>query len=209
MKIISISDTHGRHNDVDLPNGDMLIHSGDISSKGTEAEIDDFLKWFSSQPHKYKIFIAGNHDFFFERESDDVIASKVPKNVIYLNDSGCVIEGLNIWGSPIQPEFCNWAFNRERGAAIKKYWDLIPENTDILITHGPPYGILDKNIRGKHCGCEELKEQVFKINPKLHVFGHIHEGYGSFEEKGITFINASQLNYRYFLTNEPVVMELE
>ena len=159
MTIIYISDTHNRHNDVELPDGDILIHAGDVSSKGTEAEIDNFLEWFSGQPHKHKIFIAGNHDFYFERETDTVIANKIPKNVIYLNDSGCEIEGLHIWGSPVQPEFNDWAFNRKRGDQIKKYWDLIPNNTDILITHGPPLKILDKSIRGKHLGCEELKKQ--------------------------------------------------
>ena len=208
MKIISISDTHNRHNDVELPDGDILIHAGDVSARGTETEIDDFLEWFSSQPHKHKIFIAGNHDFYFERESDSLIADKIQKNIIYLNDSGCQIEGFNIWGSPIQLEFYNWAFNRERGIDIKKHWDLIPNNTDILITHGPTYKILDETIRGKHVGCEELKNKVLEINAKIHVFGHIHEGFGCYKDSNISFINASLLYHKYYLTNKPVITEL-
>lgn len=208
MKIVLISDTHDRHLDLTLPEGEMLIHAGDISSTGKRSQIDSFLEWFSSQEYKYKIFIAGNHDFFFERETNDAIASTIPANIIYLNDSGTSINGLNIWGSPVQPEFMNWAFNRDRGEQIKKHWDLIPNNTDILVTHGPPYGVLDMNMRGMPCGCEELRKSVTGLKPKLHVFGHIHEGYGTQIIEETTFINASQLNHKYYLTNEPIVIEI-
>ncbi|PQJ82612.1 metallophosphoesterase family protein [Polaribacter glomeratus] len=104
--------------------------------------------------NEIKIFIAGNYDFFFERAHRDIIKNKIPKNVIYLNDSGCEIADLKIWGSPVQPEFYNWAFNIECGKEIKQHWDLIPKNIDILITHGPPYGILDKTTRNDLVGCE-------------------------------------------------------
>jgi len=209
MKLVIISDTHGRHDDVELPEGDILIHCGDVSSRGTKSEIVDFLNWFSLQTHKHKIFIAGNHDFFFEKESEDTIASTIPSNVIYLNDSGCTIKGLNIWGSPVQPEFLNWAFNRKPGNDIKKHWDLIPDNTDILITHGPPYEIFDKTKRGSNVGCDELRKTVFRIKPKIHAFGHIHEGYGYYTDKEITFVNASLLNHKYYYTNDPVIIELD
>ena len=209
MKLILISDTHGRHDDVDIPDGDILIHAGDLSSRGREFEIDDFLDWFSNQPHKHKIFIAGNHDFFFERENQETINSKMPNNVIYLNDSGIEIEGVKIWGSPIQPEFYNWAFNRERGDEIKKHWDLIPLDTDVLITHGPPINILDKTIRRKSVGCEELLIAVNHIKPKIHVFGHIHEAYGVEIIDDTTFINASILNERYYYTNDPIIFDYE
>ncbi len=208
MKVIFISDTHTKHNDVILPDGDILIHAGDVSSMGRENEINDFIKWFKELPHKHKIFVGGNHDFFFEKAETQIVQNKIPKNVTYLDDSACSIEGLNIWGSPIQPEFFNWAFNRKRGKEIKKHWDLIPNNTDILITHGPPYGVLDKTSDGEHVGCEDLRNKVFEINPKIHVFGHIHEEYGIIKEKGIVFINASLLNRRYQYTNEPIVIEI-
>jgi Icc-related predicted phosphoesterase len=207
MKIVIISDTHTRHHDVIVPDGDLLIHAGDVASRGSENEIDNFINWFAVLPHKYKIFIAGNHDFFFEKASAEVIQRKIPQNIIYLNDSGCTIEGLKIWGSPIQPAFLNWAFNRERGEEIKKHWDLIPNNTDILITHGPPFEILDKTVRGDYTGCKELSKKVFEIKPKLHVFGHIHEAYGILEQDDITFINASLLNEKYYYTNDPIVID--
>ena len=206
MKIVCISDTHGRHEDVILPDGDVLIHAGDVSSSGQTFQIEFFLKWFSNQPHKYKIFIAGNHDWYFEDDTTSHL--KIPSNIIYLNDSGCEIEGLKIWGSPIQPEFCNWAFNRERGKAIKKHWDLIPNDTDVLITHGPPYKIFDKVIRGGNVGCEELRKKVLEVNPLIHVFGHIHEGYGYYKDGVTTFVNASLLNHRYYLANAPVIVNL-
>ena len=160
MKIVCISDTHDKHNQLELPDGDMLIHAGDVSSQGKQIQVEAFLKWFSAQPHKHKIFIAGNHDFFFERMPEDYIQSLIPENVIYLNDSGVTIEGLKIWGSPVQPWFYDWAFNRKRGKDIRKHWDLIPTNTDILITHGPPFGILDATNSGEKVGCEDLLDVV-------------------------------------------------
>ena len=162
---------------------------------------------FSAQKHQYKIFIAGKHDFWFESRPHE-IQELIPDNLIYLENSGVTIEGINIWGSPIQPWFEDWAFNRNRGADIKKYWDLIPSNTNILITHGPPYGYLDKNHYGKHVGCEELALAVERIKPQFHIFGHIHEGYGSVTPNETQFINASLLNERYFYTNDPYVFKL-
>ena len=208
MKLILISDTHSKHENINLPMGDILIHAGDVSSRGTLEEIKGFLDWFSSQPHQYKIFIAGNHDFWFENKSEADISLLIPQNVIYLNDNGVTIEGVHFWGSPVQPEFHNWAFNRKRGLEIKKHWDLIPNATDILITHGPPHGILDETVRGQLTGCEELKMKVYQLNLKLHVFGHIHEAYGIMNTKNTCFVNASQLNQYYQPVNKPVVVDL-
>lgn len=128
MKFIVISDTHNKHESLFLPAGDILIHAGDVSMKGTEAEIIDFLEWFAIQDFEYKIFIAGNHDFYFEKQTNEHIQAVIPKGIIYLNDSGTTIKGLNIWGSPITPWFFNWAFNRHRGEPIRRHWDLIPEH---------------------------------------------------------------------------------
>lgn len=208
MKIVCISDSHGQHDVLQLPEGDILIHAGDVSSRGKEYEIDDFLHWFSMQPHQYKILIAGNHDFYFEQHEESVIQDKIPGNIMYLNDSGCTIAGLHIWGSPIQPTFFDWAFNRDRGEAIQKHWDLIPGTTDILITHGPPYGILDTTVRGEHVGCEVLAKKVLEVAPKLHVFGHIHEDYGKVTQGKTTFINASVLDVKYRLVHAPIVFHI-
>ena len=207
MKFVAISDTHCRHRSLKLPKGDVLIHAGDLSYKGTKEEVVDFLDWFSKQKFNYKIFIAGNHDFFFEKKSSVIIEELIPKNIIYLNDSGTEINGIKIWGSPVTPWFYNWAFNRHRGEDIKKHWDLIPADSDIVITHGPVYGFLDMTVSEQYAGCQDLLRKVLTIQPKVHVCGHIHEAYGLVKRSGIKFINASVVNEQYELANKPVVFE--
>lgn len=208
MKIVTISDTHGLHNQLQLPKGDMLLHSGDVANIGSKQDVVMFLNWFSQQDFQYKIFIAGNHDFYFERTVTKEIASLIPDNIIYLNDSGVTVEGIHIWGSPVQPRFGNWAFNRDRGADIDQHWQLIPANTDILLTHGPPKGILDKTFQGLDVGCEMLLQRIEEIQPKYNIFGHIHEAYGQVTKNNIHFINASVVNLRYMVVNPPVVFEI-
>ena len=207
MKIVFISDTHGKHDELKLPEGDMLIHAGDVSSRGTLPQVQQFLDWFEKQPFKYKIFIAGNHDFLAEREPY-TFESLIPSNCIYLKNNGIEIEGIHIWGSPITPWFYDWAFNRHRGKPIAKYWEMIPKNTDILVTHGPPFGVLDKTVTGFTVGCEELDKKLKNLNVKIHVFGHIHEAYGVKKVGETTFINASILDINYKLSHKPVVQEL-
>jgi Icc-related predicted phosphoesterase len=206
MKIICISDTHGQHHSLRLPKGDIVIHAGDISTLGKQEEVQSFLEWFGSLPHPYKIFIGGNHDFYLEKEPE-LFELMVPSNCIYLNDSMVEIEGIKIWGSPVTPFFHNWAFNRYPGDDISKHWKVIPENTDILVTHGPPAGILDTTIRGIGVGDEDLKKKLKYIRPKYHIFGHIHEQYGQVEQEGTTYINASYLDVRYRPSHAPVVVE--
>ena len=208
MKFVAFSDSHCRHHNLRLPKGDALICAGDISYRGKKDEVVDFLEWFNIQKHKYKIFIAGNHDFFFEKAKATEIAKIVPDNIIYLKDSGVEIEGINIWGSPVTPWFFNWAFNRHRGKDIRKHWNLIPENTDLLITHGPVYGYLDQVINEEHVGCKDLLERIKEIKPKVHVCGHVHESYGTIKRVGIQFINCSVLNELYELVNKPVIFEI-
>jgi Icc-related predicted phosphoesterase len=209
MKIVAISDTHTQHRRLKLPQADMIIHAGDISSRGEFSEILDFYQWFASLDYMYKIFIAGNHDFYFEKNSISDILKEIPPGITYLNDSGIEIEGLHIWGSPVQPWFYDWAFNRKRGSEIKKHWDMIPNNTDVLITHGPVYGVLDKTTRGEAVGCEELREKIFTINPRISVCGHIHEAHGQELIAQTKFINASVLDVRYRLVNAPILFEIE
>lgn len=208
MTLTLISDTHFRHNHLELAGGDMLIHAGDLCGHGTEGEALAFLRWSGEQPYTHKIFIAGNHDWFFEKNGKTYIDKIIPKNIHYLNDSGVEIEGLKIWGSPVQPTFFDWAFNRKRGAEINKHWKLIPKDTDILITHGPPFGILDRTISNHNAGCEMLLKKVNQIKPTLHVFGHIHEGYGMIEKGKTIFANASSVNVNYQLVNAPIVLEI-
>ena len=209
MRLVLISDTHGQHRKFDIPEGDVLIHAGDFMWSGRNyEEIIDFDVWLGSLPHKHKIVIAGNHDILFEQQYS---ARNHLTNATYLQDSGIEIDGLKFWGAPWQPEFNNWAFNVPRGAAIKKYWDLIPEGTDVLITHGPPWGKLDRVVPKhgvEHLGCGELLKAVDRVQPRLHVFGHIHGGYGTMWEENTHFVNAALLNEQYRPVNKPVVVEL-
>lgn len=207
MRFVALSDTHGKHN-FDLPPGDVLLHAGDVSSRGLKSEIQRFLDWFSSLDYTYKIFIAGNHDFFFEEATKEEIEAMIPDNLIYLNDSGVEIEGIKIWGSPIQPWFHDWAFNRKRGPEIQKHWDLIPADSDIVITHGPAFGIHDRLISGMPVGCEDLLPTLQRIAPKVHLCGHIHEAYGERQVGETLFLNASILNVRYEIANAPIEFEL-
>jgi len=209
MKILFLSDTHGLHQKLrDLPQADILIHSGDISNRGRDAEVEDFIKWFSAQNYQYKVFIAGNHDFYFEGMTVERMQKLLPQDVYYLCDTGITIEGLNIWGSPVTPWFFDWAFNRKRGKDISRHWKLIPENTDILITHGPPFGILDRTEAGLNAGCEDLLAEVNMIKPKYHLFGHIHEGYGMRESSYTTFVNGSILDQNNIIRNLPIAFEV-
>ncbi|MBC7920885.1 MAG: metallophosphatase domain-containing protein [Ferruginibacter sp.] len=206
MKIICISDTHGQHGSTRLPEGDLLIHAGDISSRGKPDEVAAFLRWFAGLPHRYKVFVGGNHDFFLEKEPT-LFRAMIPRNCFYLEDSAVEIEGLTLWGSPVTPFFYNWAFNRRRGTDIRKHWDRIPAHTDILITHGPPYGVLDQTARGEAAGCADLLQKIADVQPRLHVFGHIHEACGKAERDGTIFVNACYLDLRYQPAHAPVVVE--
>ena len=203
-----IADTHSRHRTIRLPKGDVLIHAGDISYRGEKLEVEDFLTWFRKQDFEHKIFIAGNHDFLLEKAKPKEIDNLILDDIIYLNDSSTLVNGYKIWGSPVTPRFFNWAFNRARGEAIRKHWELIPSDTHLLITHGAPYGILDQVANEQHVGCKDLLNRVVEIKPLVHVFGHIHESYGSTKNMGIRFINASQTNESYEVVNKPVVFEL-
>ena len=210
MTITCLSDTHSLHHRIpSIPDADILIHAGDISKYGDESQVVDFLHWFSALPHKHKIFIAGNHDFFFENKREDYIRTVIPDNVIYLNDSGCEINGIRIWGSPVTPEFMNWAFNRKRGTEIQQHWNKIPENTDILITHGPPAGILDTTTNFQKTGCEDLLNTVLKIRPAFHIFGHIHEAHGIITQEATTFVNAAILDEKYRIKNKPIMIDFQ
>ena len=208
MKVVIISDTHGFHKGLTLPEGDVLIHAGDVSGRGMESQIVDFFDWFGVQNHKHKVMIAGNHDFYFEQACAEEIKKLVPSNVVYLNDSGIEIAGVKIWGSPVSTWFYEWAFNCHRGEEMQKHWDKIPTDTDILVTHGPAFGIRDRTHSGVHVGCERLLSTIHKLRPKFHVFGHIHEGYGVEEQGGVQFVNAAVLSAGYELINPPIVINI-
>lgn len=208
MKLICIADTHNRHQEIPIPDGDILIHAGDFSGTGTKNECINFLTWFSSQPHEHKIFIGGNHDFYLEKMYFTERKSLIPPNINFLQDSGITIKGFNFWGSAVNPGNEQWAFNRQRGREIRRHWDKIPSKTDVLITHTPPYGVKDQLKNKTHLGCEELKKRIDKLKLPLHIFGHIHEHYGKIKISPTTFINASSLDNKYRIFNPPIEIEL-
>lgn len=208
MRIVVISDTHGQHEKLILPDGDLLIHAGDATIKGEDTETHIFLDWLNEQKFKSKILVAGNHDFYFERHSEEEIQNLLPNNIIYLKDSGTEIDGIKFWGSPVTPWFMNWAFNRRRGYEIARHWELIPLDTDILITHGPMFRRLDQNRDGQNIGCKDLFLKSQKLSLKFHIFGHIHESYGILEKENIIFLNASVVNDKYELVNKPLVFDI-
>ena len=218
MIITVISDTHGKHNEItqDLPGGDLLLHAGDISSMGYQHEVQQFCKWFNNvENYDHKIFIAGNHDWGFQNNVEKIMEIvNSYKTVTYIQDETISVgddkKMVNVYGSPWQPEFYNWAFNLPKnGVELAAKWDAIPDNTDILITHGPAFGVLD-TVAGKmwdNLGCQLLTDKIKTIKPKIHLCGHIHSGYGYFFDGDTHFLNASVLNEAYQYTNKPLTFE--
>jgi predicted phosphohydrolase len=206
VRIVCLSDTHNRHAHIDVPDGDVLLHAGDATMMGRPDEIAAFDRWLGTLPHKHKILVAGNHDWLFQLEPPK--ARSLITNAVYLEDAETVVEGLRVWGSPWQPWFMDWAFNLPRGRALADKWALVPTGIDILVTHGPPWGILDMVDRGENVGCADLLRELARIRPRLHLFGHIHEGYGRLERDGTHFVNASICTVEYRPTQAPVVVDL-
>ena len=208
MKLVVISDTHNMHDHKNIPDGDVLIHAGDITGRGQLSMLEDFMVWMDFLPHKHKIVIAGNHDFCFQNNNDIKARWLVNKYATYLEDSSVVIDGIKFYGAPWQPEFNNWAFNLPRGEALREKWALIEDDTNVLITHGPPQGILDW-CPGGSVGCTELLQRTTELKHlKYHFFGHIHEGYGVEKHGDLTYANASICNRSYKPFNEPLEFEI-
>jgi len=218
MRLVITSDCHGYLERAELPPGDILVLGGDLFAnhspdpdRDAAFQLNDLLQldeFCNGLDYGRILMIAGNHDWIFERDRS---ASRRLKNITYLEDSSIVIEGVKFYGSPHQPEFFDWAFNLPRGGAeLARYWSLIPDDTDVLITHGPPFGILDRPF-GKRppAGCELLAKRVQEVRPKVHAFGHIHGGYGRQQVGPTLFLNASLCDETYEPVNPPHVVDLE
>jgi Icc-related predicted phosphoesterase len=209
MIIHAISDTHGKHKHFTLPGGDLLLFAGDCTASGSVQQASLFVEWLQQQPYTHKVMVAGNHDWCFEQDPKGMRRECENFGIHLLNDSGVTIEGIKIWGSPISPWFYDWAFNRHRGPEIQKHWDLIPMNTEILITHGPCNGVLDRTRSRQYAGCKDLNLAMRKTSIKLHVCGHIHEAKGYTVVQERLYVNASALDANYLPTrNVPIQINL-
>ncbi len=228
MKIAFFSDTHTLHKEWylslssetknDFNSAELLIFTGDYSDVGSYKDTEAFLSWFNKRPNKHKIMIAGNHDFFFDTapskrimfprtqfEIDEMLSRF--DSIHYLENNSVIIEGLKIWGSPISKWFYDWAFNRYEGSEIQQYWNMIPEDIDILLTHGPAYGIQDAVKVGEPLGEKDLLNAIQRVQPKIFACGHIHEGYGKQLVGETLHINSSSLDGQYGPVNDPVIID--
>jgi len=179
--IAAMADTHGRHERLVVPPADILIHAGDLTGYGTRGQVEASLAWLKALPHRHKVLVAGNHDFLFEQEPDLAASLVREAGITYLLDQEVTIEGLRIWGSPWQPRFFDWAFNLDRGEPLAAKWRLVPGGVDVLVTHGPPAGYGDRCHDGRRVGCADLLEHLHRIEPRVHLFGHIHEDRGEWQ----------------------------
>jgi len=236
MKIVPMSDSHNKHNKVIVPKCDIFIHSGDWSGMGRESETRNFAKWLNKLEAEYIVVVPGNHEVEFEKNlphSLNWILDECPRAHILI-DRTIDIEGIKIHGSPVTPYFFDWAWNRsirddgmiyqppryggggsvfKQVPHIKPHWDMIPEGTNILVTHGPPKGILDELVfpdgtpKGEHVGCPHLLDRIKEIKPDIHIFGHIHCAAGETHIDGTSFYNAALCDEMYMPTNEVKVIE--
>jgi Icc-related predicted phosphoesterase len=206
LTIVCISDTHELHRELDVPDGDILIHTGDFTvfSK-TAAAIDDFNDWLGDLPHRWKILVPGNHEFFLE---SDPSRRRLISNATVLINEVVEIMGLKVWGSPTTP-LLGAAFGLSSPVDRAKLYAKIPDDADILVTHGPPYGILDGSPgTPRHAGCPQLLEAVTRIKPKLHVFGHVHGAHGMVSSEDTLFVNAALLGPDGDLCASPIVLRM-
>lgn len=215
MRVVCVSDTHLCHDEVIVPEGDLLIHAGDLTGRGTEREIAAGMAWLDRQPHARVVFVPGNHDFGFERRPELAreLALAYPHVEVAI-DRAIDVGGVRLYGSPFQPWFHDWAFNFPPGAegarVAEATWRQIPLETAILVTHGPVHGILDLTARGEHAGCAALRDRIAGLRAlRLHVAGHIHEAYGTERHGDVLYVNAAICDLSYHATHAPVVVDLD
>ena len=215
LQIVALSDSHNATKRVEIPDGDILIHAGDFSFQGKSLEIQDFIEWLKDQPHKHKLWIAGNHEWGIEDYPSNANVIDNETNSTYIHDKVIEIEGLKFLGCNFTPEFNNWAFNlTERQSKI--YWENAPE-ADVVVCHGPPHTILDSvTPEYKHhrpLGCIHFKNYLERVKPKVAIFGHIHGGFGHEtikwnDDSETECFNVSVMNEQYQLTNPVTIIEI-
>lgn len=209
MRVVAISDFHEDYDQIKLPEGDLLAIAGDWTDRGTISSVSRFHVWLSEQQKKFAhvVYIAGNHDFLPQKDPV-LFKSMIPEGCIYLENSYVELDGKKIWGSPWTPEFYNWAFNGTK-EQLKRIFSQIPEDLDLLITHGPPLHILDYVVHSRlHVGCQSLANIVLEKKPKNHIFGHIHCAYGSYKGMHTSYYNVSMMSEEYEIVNKPTIFEI-
>lgn len=212
LKIVTISDVHGKWNKLTIPKCDILISAGDYSFRGEKNMVEDYHIWLAEQETQYVISVNGNHELWVEKNFEEakLIAEKACPGIYFIGESQSFeIEGIKFFGSATTPFFNNWAWNKYRGTEIQKEWNKIPLDTNILITHGPPYGILDEvtyengNFK-EHAGCSDLYNKIMELDElKYHIFGHIHSASGQKYFHNKTFVNASICGETYTVDYKP------
>jgi predicted phosphodiesterase len=193
-----MSDTHGHHHDLDVPDGDVLIHAGDFCRRGSREDVKEFGDWLGAFPHPHKIAIAGNHDM-------------AHWGIEYLEDTSIAVRhDMLIHGSPWSLPFQTWAFMLPEAELVKKY-KYIPNSVDVLVTHGGPAGIMDlTDLEGVHAGSQALLDRVKEIReerPLVHIFGHIHERWGQIEVDNYRAFNVAICDFKYNPVNPCTVIE--
>jgi Icc-related predicted phosphoesterase len=205
LRLVCIADTHGHHGSLSVPGGDVLIHAGDFTLGEGIENIREFDRWLGTLPHRHKILIAGNHDFVFARTT--AFARGLIQNAIYLQGESVQIEGAKIFGSPYTPRCGAGAFHLSE-EKLEEHWRKMDDDSDIVVTHGPPLGVLDTTARARSAGDGTLGARIGKIDPAVHVFGHIHEGHGIVSRGRTTFINAAVLRSMGSLEHGATVIDL-
>lgn len=222
VRFVCISDTHNMTDGLEVPSGDVLLHCGDFSKRGMPEQVKHFSAFLASLDFSEKIVIAGNHELTFDTghfdslkeafgldaDIESVATKALLSGCTYLEDSYTEVMGYKIWGSPWQPVYCDFAFNLPIGSELAEKWANIANDTDIVMTHGPPAQVLDRNRSGESAGCPLLMARIREIRPLVHVFGHIHEGYGVCEVGDTLFLNASTCTRTYQPINPPLVFDL-
>ena len=206
LSLVILSDTHGFHEQLQIPDGDVLIHAGDFTLHGALEEVSAFNDFLADLPHRHKLVIGGNHDFCCEQQPDATRTALAAAH--YLLDESVTIEGWRFYGSPWQPWFMDMAFNVAAEEDRARAWEQIPADTDVLITHTPPHGILDLTSLGERVGCRPLRQALEHLRPRLHVFGHIHEDYGREERAGTVYVNGCNCTLDYRPTQRPIEVRL-
>jgi Icc-related predicted phosphoesterase len=212
-KVVLAADTHMLHGRVKWPEGDILVHAGDMTSYGSSGELEEFVGWLEQAPYERVVVIAGNHDRVFTRDNSRARKILESGKTTYLEDSGCEIDGIRFYGTPWTFNDAyddeHWAFGQRSEPGLQKKWEMIPRDVDVLVTHSPPINILDRTWSKENVGSPSLLAEIAgRIKPRVHVFGHIHEAYGTAQRDGTTFVNACLCNQDYEPANNPVVVEI-